>query len=264
MKRVMTIATIAAALTVFSGCAGKKSLLVPGQSESDCDAKAQKLGVCGTPKSIYEHRDAIKHIYFEEDEAYRVSKNGKVYNIESGEEVIPGVKPDGCGLAVCPGCDDDEAEGAAGKSGSGYKGSKKHAVRLQSRAMVLETPHAQTPVRDLGLIQKVWIAPHENRAGDLVMAHELLVVVRKPSWIVGEPKPKRTRNGAVVPTPVAEQLFTDSHDAIRRSDIRSLEAYSNEEGPDMSKIEAYLDEQKKKAAPAPYKPLKSGETNENQ
>lgn len=256
MKKIVT-ASISATLVLaaLSGCAGKKSILVPGQSEGDCDARAQKLGVCGTPKSIYEHRDAIKHIYFEEDEAYRVSKNGKIYNIETGEEIIPGQKPDGCGLAVCPGCDDDEPV-KSGKGG-GYVGNDmKKGVRLQNRALVLETPHAQTPVRDLGLIQKIWIAPHENQAGDLVMAHELMVVVRKPSWIIGEPKPKRSREGAVVPTPIAATLFTDSHEAIRRSDLRSLEEYSEKEGPDLSKIKAYLDETKKKTAPKAYKPTK--------
>lgn len=238
--RISTIMAVAFAAAVLTGCAGKKSILVPGQSEGDCDARAQKLGVCGTPKSVYEHRDAIKHIYFEEDEAYRVSKNGKIYNIETGEEVKPGVKPDTCGLAVCPGCE-DEGEGG-GKSGGCYGSSGgKDGVRLQNRSLVLETEQTTTPIRDLGLIQKLWIAPHENRAGDLVMAHEIMVVVRKPSWIVGEEQPRRTKTGTVIPSPVATALFTDSHEAIARKDLKGVSDYLSEEEPDLSKIKSYLE-----------------------
>jgi len=247
MKMLHTAAIATFTMLLLSGCSGKQSILVPGQSEGDCDARAQKLGVCGTPKAIYEHRDAIKHIYFEEDEAYRVSKNGKIYNIETGEEVIPGQKPDSCGLAVCPGCENEGAQGGVsadghGTSTGGYsKPGKNDGIRLQNRSLVIGTQDGQTPIRDLGLIQKLWIAPHENAAGDLISAHTIHVVVREPSWIVGEEQPKRTRNGVIIPSPVATSIFTDSHDAISRHELKSIDDFIQEDGPDLSKIEEFLD-----------------------
>lgn len=252
-------ALLLTALIGLGGCAGKKSILVPGQSEGDCDARAQKLGVCGTPKAVYENRDAIKHIYFEEDQAYRVSKNGKIYNIETGEEIIPGVAPDSCGLAVCPGCDDEDEAGrgsdASGKSAGclGVNGEK-DGILLQNRSLVLETEQTTTPIRDLGLIQKLWIAPHENRAGDLVMAHEIMVVVRKPSWIVGEEQPRRTKTGTVIPSPIATAILTDSHEAIDRKELGSLNDFVREEKPDLNIIRAFVDEGNGAEKVAPYQP----------
>ena len=229
----------------LGGCSGKESILVPGQSEGDCDVRAQKLGVCGTPKAIYEHKDAVKHIYFEEDEAYRVSKNGKIYNVDTGEEVIPGHKPDSCGLAVCPGCDNDEEETSTqSRSHNGYattaKAGKNDGIRLQNRSLVIEARQTQTPIRDLGLIQKLWIAPHENAAGDLVSAHTIHVVVREPGWIVGEEAPKRTRNGVIIPSPMATSIFTDSHHAISRRDLNAIDDFIQEKKPDLSRIETFL------------------------
>lgn len=231
------------AVLLFAGCSGKQSLLTPGQVEGDCDAKAAGLGVCGTPKSIYEHRDAIKHIYFEDDEAYRVSKNGKIYNIETGEEVIPGKKPDGCGLAVCPGCENDEA---FDEKGSGYgtkKIGKSNDIKLSSNSLIVETPQKQSVIRDLGMVQKIWIAPHEDRSGDLIAAHEVFVVIKKPSWIIGEKTPKNVKRGVVVPSPVAVSLFSNNHQAVDRKSLKNIFDYGEQKPQDLKKIEEYIKSQ---------------------
>jgi hypothetical protein len=243
------------AVLLLVGCSGKQSLLTPGQVEGDCDAKAAGLGVCGTPKSIYEHRDKIKHIYFEEDEAYRVSKNGKIYNTETGEEVIPGKKPDGCGLAVCPGCEEDEAfmneDGglATGDNKRSYnyrRAGMSDDIRLSNRSLIVETPQKQSVIRDLGMVQKIWIAPHEDRSGDLISAHEVFVVIKKPSWIVGEKTPKNVKRGVVVPSPVAISLFSDNHQAVERKNLKKIFDYKKEEPDELKKIQEYITSQKNK------------------
>ncbi len=218
---------IVAAL-MLSGCNSKESLLVPGQSESDCSDKASKLGVCGSPKSIFEHQDRIKGIYYEEGESYRVDKSGRIFNIDSGDEVIPGVKPDDCGTSVCPGCENDNKNtgcSQAASSNISLSSGGSNGIALSNRALVVDTPQKSSVIRDMGWQQKVWIAPHENSTGDLVEAHGIYVVIQEPKWIIGEREPQKTKKGAVVPTPLAAEVLTDNHVSTNRNTQNNIDQY---------------------------------------
>lgn len=228
--KILAIAAMIGLTLFTSGCTSKQSLLVPGNSESDCADKTAGLGVCGTPFSVYKHRSKIKRIYHEEGENYRVTKGGKIYNTETGEEVIPGVKPEGsCGDAICVGCDEANDVGYSGSStssgGENISGSSKHPVKLSNRAFSLETPQNATILRDLGRQQTIWIAPGETAGDDLVEAHRIHVVIRDPHWIIGEAFPKKTRRGVAVPTPLAAEVLSDNHEDVDRTTMETIYQY---------------------------------------
>lgn len=228
--KTLSIGMILGITLLVSGCTSKDSILVPGQSESDCADKTAGLGVCGTPLATYKHREKIKRIYHEEGESYRVTKGGKIYNTETGEEVIPGVKPSGaCGTeAICVGCDEanDAAYSESNSGGTGAPlGGHKHPAQLKNRTLAIETPQSATFLRDLGMQQTIWIAPAETAGDDLVEAHRIHVVVREPSWVIGEEFPQRTNRGVIVPTPIAAEVISDNHEAVDKKTLNNIYQY---------------------------------------
>lgn len=245
MKNIFLFLTV---LILVTGCSSKKSLFVPGQSESDCDEKASKLGVCGTPKAIYENKDKIKNIWFEDDEAYYVKKNGKIYNTNSGEEVIPGKKPSGCNNAICPNCDniaDKDHEHSSGCSHDGAFSSKK--LMIKNKSLVISTPQKTTMMRDLGWQQKIWIAPLQTKGDDLIEAHSIYIVVKKPSWIIGEEVPRKIKRGVIVPSILTKEVLNNNHHAIKRSINENIDNYVREEySKKLNSIKNYIQEQKGK------------------
>lgn len=237
MSRRSIIGLIApfAALLILNGCSSKESLLVPGQLESDCSNKASKFGVCGSPRSIYEHQDQIKQIYYEEDQSYKVDRSGRIFNTESGKEVIPGVKPDKSGQYECPGCEPDTNGGGSAPTveskmvASSLLTKSNNGLLLGNRSLVVDTPQKAAVIRDMGWQQKIWVAPYENNFGDLVEAHGVYVVIQEPHWIVGEREPTNMKRGVVVPTPLVTDVFTDKHNATKRNTQYEIDSYLREQ-----------------------------------
>jgi hypothetical protein len=64
-------------------------------------------------------------------------------------------------------------------------------------------------IRDYGLIQKVWIAPVVDSKGDLFSAHDILVVIKDPKWIIGESTPTNVNSNKIsqLPTPISKGLL---------------------------------------------------------
>ena len=235
-KRLIYMGLVA--MLTLTGCSSKDSILVPGQLESDCDAGAAGLGVCGTPKNIYTHRDQIKHIKFEEDESYRVDSKGKIWNTESGDEV----KPSSELSTGCVGCEGGESDENLEVGASG----KKNAIRLKNRSLVVKTKQDSAVIRDLGYVQSVWIAPHETRKGDLVSAHEIYVVIKQPKWIIGEEQPQKVERGATIPSPLVEEIFSDRHEAMDKKSSSKVYDYVNQVQPEgLEKIEEFINAGKK-------------------
>lgn len=249
---------------LFSACSSNTSILLPGQSASDCGDKASKLGVCGSPRSIYEHQDRIKEIYYEEGESYRVDRNGRIFNVGNGKEIIPGVKPDDCGTSIYLGENDSGRTGdcgttasdalvAIGSSGAGLSGNK--GVAFSNRSLVVDTPQRAAVIRDMGWQQKVWIAPHENSTGDLVEAHGLYVVIQEPHWIVGEKQPVDVKHGVLVPTPLATEVLTDNHNAVSRSAQHSIDNFLREDlDKNIKNIDRFIESGSKKDVSINEKP----------
>lgn len=232
-----------------SGCSSRESILVPGQTKSDCEDKASSLGVCGTPKSVYAHRDKIKNLWFEEDQAYYIKSNGKIYNIDTDEEVRSGVKPEG--VSMCPGCNnrDDSQESYYYDNGSSFSWSRnKNKINVKNRSLIIDTPQKSMMIRDLGWQQKIWIAPLETKGGDLVEAHGIHVVIKEPSWIIGEKTPKRVGRGVVVSSPFAREVLSDNHHAINKNAQSNINDYvNNNEKKDLNleSLKEYIESQSK-------------------
>jgi len=238
MRIIYLTAPIIAAV-LMGGCANRESILVPGQIKSDCEDRASNLGVCATPKTVYQNKDKIGKIYYEEGEAYYVKKNGKVYNVDTDEEVIPGKKPDGCGKSICMNCDEE--------SGSGEDWSRKHLIKFKGRSVSLATAQRTSSLRDLGWQQEIWIAPYVNKADDLIEAHRIHVVVKKPSWVIGEKRPSNVNRAVVVPSLIAKEVLRDNHEAINRTTNETIRGYvSSKDVQQLQSIKKYIMEQKKR------------------
>lgn len=248
INTIKNIAILSAVAFLMAGCSGKDSILVPGQNESDCEGKAANLGVCATPKNAYKYKDRIGKVYFEDDQGYYVNKNGKIFNVETNEEVIPGQKPNDCGEAVCVNCDEDEAS-ECGTGGSGYSDSikRKNRIKLNGRSLMVKTPQKTTMIRDMGWQQKIWIAPLETNGDDLVEAHGVHVVIKKPSWIIGEKVPKNVNRGVVIPSVLAVEAITDNHQAISRKTNSAIYDYVQEKkSSEYPALKSYVDTKAKK------------------
>ena len=244
MYRILLIAT---SILILSGCASRESILVPGQIESDCEDRASQLGVCASPKTAYEHKDKIGKIYYEDGQAYYVKKNGRVYNVDTNEEVIPGKKPEGCGESICVNCDDEDSKPLSEISSVGGK----KGVKPKSRSLVIKTKQETTAIRDLGWEQKIWIAPYVNKGDDLVEAHSIHVVIKKPSWIIGEKQPRHVKRSVVVPSLVAKETLRDNHSAIPRTNNEVILNYISEqnlkEKAKYKKIQEFINKQKERS-----------------
>ena len=79
-------------------------------------------------------------------------------------------------------------------------------------------------IRDNGQIQQVFVANYIDNEGNLVSSHELYVVVKDPSWIVGEKTPKTTNNMGEIPTPVSKGLLKEQARS-ERADERIVDSY---------------------------------------
>lgn len=211
-------------IAILAGCSSNESLLVPGQTDSDCNERSAKLGVCASPRTILEHKDKISKLYYEEGEAYKVKPNGKIYNIETGEEVIPNQKPESScnGDAFCYKCN-DAGKWLESSSNSTYSGSgsEENPIVIRNRAYAPQNAKGAQPIRDLGLVQEVWFAPIEQSDNSFSEAVTTYLVIREPSWVIGEKRPKRVKRGVVVPTPIAKEvLHQNVHPIDRRQQKR--------------------------------------------
>lgn len=234
---------VASAL-LLSGCSGKYSLLVPGQTESDCDAKAENLGVCATPKNAYQYKDKIGKIWHVDGEGYYINKSGRVFNVETQEEVIPGEKPDDCLDAVCINCDDN-GEVTTESGVPIYASESKGGLQLSNRSLVVSTPSESAVIRDLGWQQRIWIAPMQSAGDDFIEAHAIHVVIKKPSWVVGEKVPKNVKRGIVIPSVLAKEVLTDSHVAISRKSNKAIDNYVRQEhNTELKSIREFIQQNK--------------------
>ena len=79
-------------------------------------------------------------------------------------------------------------------------------------------------IRDNGQIQQVFVANYIDNEGNLVSSHELYVVVKEPSWIVGEKTPKTMTNMGEIPTPISKNMLQEQTKS-EKADERIVGSY---------------------------------------
>jgi len=207
---------------LITGCTSSNVFGV-GYEHSACESSSQS-GVCGAPKDIYKYRDKIRKVQSDylrsgiaqklffgiapngdilvkdkrnglwqryKTSKYRAVIEERLYRNEQGytqgysmQQPVNGYIDEGSAIT-------DPSDDLAIQ----YK--RKRASMLQTNTNVGNI------IRTAGEIRKVWIAPVEDKKGDLISAHEVYTVVKKPKWVVGEDTPKYTKYSlAKKPTPL--------------------------------------------------------------
>lgn len=225
MKKQILLATLAA--IIFSGCSWSNPFGI-GYEKSSCEMSSG-FGVCGEPKQIYTHRDAIKKVQsdymqsgYEESLYFGINDSGQIlvkeeregrwtlYNGSKVQEKInKKLKEKKTSL--------DNFESSKRISGQISMGQDipvtaetDLSIKYKAQAPLIETrTNVGDIIRDNGLIQKIWVAPVIDSKKDLIAAHHIYLVVKEPKWIVGEDTPKQVKQNQVgiIPTPISTNVL---------------------------------------------------------
>lgn len=188
-------------ILVLSGCTNK-NILMPGQEYSDCYVANDNNGVCGNPMYLYKYRDKIESLPSHPGITYTIDQKGVIREKDSGKIIHVG-------------------EGSSSKKG--FAGNKNLVVK--NRSIVIKGENDMVPIRDIGYVRKVWIAPYSDSHGNLIDAHNIYIVVRKPKWIVGEKFPTRIHNAAIVPSLLTTKIVDHRQHSADYKDIKKVQNY---------------------------------------
>jgi hypothetical protein len=215
---------------LFTGCFDNP--LGVGYEHSTCEASSA-FGVCGNPKDIYQNRDKIRQIqqdylksgidqnlYFAIDNQGSIlikdERDGKwePYNDSKYKTQIDTILKE----------HDEKEKSKKGEKESTEKQPQVNyaisdipvteqndlSIVYKTQGSLIETrTNVGNMIRDYGLIQKVWIAPVVDSKGDLFSAHDILVVIKDPKWIIGESTPTNVNSNKIsqLPTPISKGLL---------------------------------------------------------
>jgi len=236
--RSITLFLSVSATMFFSGCASTNVFGV-GYEHSACESSSQS-GVCGAPKDIYKYRDKIRKVQSD----YLKSGIAKklFFGVASNGDILVKDKRDGLwqryktskyravieerlyrrtegytqGYTM-----NQPVSGYTDKGSSITDSSDDLAIEYKNqKASMLQTnTNVGNIIRTSGEVRKVWIAPVEDKKGDLISAHEVYTVVKKPKWVVGEETPKNTKfSQAQKPTPLNINVQKEPNKTSKKED----------------------------------------------
>lgn len=219
-------------LIFFIGC-GNKNYLMPGQEHSDCEIADDNNGVCGLPLNLYKFRAKIQQLPQHPGSIYSINDNGVIHDKETGEIIDVEKKIEEAQKKKQENNSETLSNNRIILQKKRYYSKKelrkllnlKKDTLLNNQSMVIEHPSKMTNIRDLGFVQKVWIAPYSSMRGTLVSAHDIFVVIKKPKWIVGESKPKRIENGRIYPSLIVSDVLQSSHKQVKIQNKKGITDY---------------------------------------
>ena len=251
-KKTLVLIQIILGLFILSGCS-KHGVLMPGQSESDCEA-AGEGGVCGMPRTLFIYQEDVKAFKGEEDKAYKITEEGNIVDIESGEIVkyhgyAQGEIPD---FVKKDKTDEEKNENNIVKKS--LLSGKNPNIKLSNNNMIVPETDTLIPIRDAGKLQEAWIAPYKYR-GTLLGSKTITIEVRKADWIIGEETPKATvKQTSEFPSVLSNKILSGYGKSPSAEESRKMKTYrdtreSKNESLDVSpedinKMDAYLKSRK--------------------
>lgn len=238
---------------LLSGCSWSNPFGI-GHEKSACDMSSG-FGVCGDPKVIYQHRDIIKNTQdeymksgYEEDVFFSINSSGEMlaksgrddsWSLYKGSKIEKEIKkrldkknPQPKSKNVT------EINPVNLKQDVPITIENDLSIRYQQRAFLLETrTDVGELIRDNGLIQKIWIAPVVDSKKDLIAAHHIYVVIKDPSWKIGENTPKKVKKDdlSVIPTPMSKEIL-DSITKTNNENDMIVNLYNSDEKDALDKI----------------------------
>ena len=185
-----------------SGC----SMLLPGQTETDCEDSAKGQGVCGSPRTLLENENVVRNLSYKGEPNY-MFKDGRVWDQEKQEFVTP-------------------SKGAE-KKGNNSK-SRQSDIFLKNRTYLPQDIINDTPViRDMGVIRRIWLAPIKTKLGDRMSERTIDIVVRKADWVFAEDTPKRVKQATLIPTVLTDEVTKENHISIEEDYKHRLQQIIN-------------------------------------
>lgn len=247
-KTALIALTITA--TFFSGCSLKNPFGIGYDTSVSETSKSKTFGVSGSPKDIYKHRDIIRKTQDEylssgiKDVLYfGIDKKGNMLVKKDRDEEWSKYETSYWKEKIDKANEKNKKneEALERKRDEKNKGAKARGISSSSDILVtagndlsiqykeqgrLISTRTQVGdiIRDNGQIQQVFVANYIDNEGNLVSSHELYVVVKDPSWIVGEKTPKTTNNMGEIPTPVSKGLLKEQARS-ERTDERIVDSY---------------------------------------
>ena len=247
-KTALIALTITA--TFFSGCSLKNPFGIGYDTSVSETSKSKTFGVSGSPKDIYKHRDIIRKTQDEylssgiKDVLYfGIDKKGNMLVKKDRDEEWSKYETSYWKEKIDKANEKNKKneEALERKRDEKNKGAKARGISSSSDILVtagndlsiqykeqgrLISTRTQVGdiIRDNGQIQQVFVANYIDNEGNLVSSHELYVVVKDPSWIVGEKTPKTTNNMGEIPTPVSKGLLKEQARS-EKADERIVDSY---------------------------------------
>ena len=213
VSKKIVLALIGSSL-LFTGCVSKNNMFGVGYEHSACES-ASSSGVCGAPEDVYRYRDLIRQV---QDDYKRSGIKQKLFFAITHDGRIL-VKSERTGrfqpyigskweALIQSRLYRNGVFGGPIPGGSRYTpaiGRNDLAVQFRNRSPYIQTnTNLGRTIRTGGEIQRIWVAPVEDKKGDLISAHEIYTVTKKPTWTVGEKTPKHIRRSIKLPTPISK------------------------------------------------------------
>lgn len=229
-NKLFHLSVFTASALMFSGCFDNP--LGVGYEHSACESSS-KFGVCGSPKDIYQNRDKIRIVQqdyiksgIEDEVFFGIGRDGDMLiKSERGEQWeryekseykkrVDQILKDRSKEELSSKTTNSQNEKApkVNYSISDIPVTEGNDLSIQYKAQgsLIETrTNVGNMIRDYGLIQKIWVAPISDNKGDLISAHDILLVVKDPKWIIGEATPKNVNSDKVstLPTPISRSVL---------------------------------------------------------
>lgn len=213
VKNKIAIIAILGSSLFFSGCVSKNNLFGVGYEHSACES-SQSSGVCGAPEDVYRFKDLIRQVQSDYRRSgikqklfFSITHDGRmlVKSERTGKyQPYIGSKWEAMIQANLYKHGVFGAPMTQGRYSSAF-GRNDLSVQFKNRSPYIQTnTNLGRTIRNGGEVQRIWVAPVEDKKGDLVSAHELYTVVKKPTWSIGEKTPKHVKRSIKLPTPISK------------------------------------------------------------
>jgi hypothetical protein len=242
INKVLIHSAILSSIIMFSGCSAANPFGI-GYDTSVCE-DSKDFGVCGSPKEIYNNRDAIRKV---QSDYLRAELNTVLFfAINKNSEIV--VKEDRDGKwelyetsrwkTIIDNniskisdkiSDNDKKERKAGpvKYGGDIPITEDSDLSIkykQQGPLLVSRTNIGDIIRDNGIIQQTFVANYADYTGDLISSHELYIVVKDPEWVVGEKAPKES-SIQNIPTPISTELLK-KQDRVNEYQERIIDRYN--------------------------------------
>jgi hypothetical protein len=237
-KLKTSLALLGASIFLLTGCSSKNPFGI-GYEHSVCEGQTKEFGMCGSPKSIFKYESKIKEVqkeYFESGLKkklyFAVDRDGNIlvkdtrdgkwqfYETSKWKKIIENLvhkkkekmerlktKEAASVTSVQYRYINNKINLSALPQDVPVTKADDLSVKYQEQGpLVVTRTKIGNLIRDMGLIQPVFVSNYVDKDGDLVSAHEIYVVVKEPSWVIGEKTPKYVPSDTY-PTPLSKKII---------------------------------------------------------